>query len=165
MRMDEKPPDYASVVDLPPPSYDDAIKLDPQRLITSMDTGGDGGHRSQIVSVADTCAITIDESCDKVSSVAAAVPTTGDAVDGSAAAVAAQQTSTSTTLAQAIRKSIRDIRKQLTNTVSDADAEHLAQPHAQTGCSATHSNNVVVVSPSARNKTTSNAQTENTPTE
>lgn len=104
VRLDEKPPDYASVVDVPPPSYDDAIKLDPQRLM-------DGVHRA----ARDTCVITVvpPDECDKTSSAnEVAVP----AVD-----TAASQPTTK--LAQAIRKSIRDIRKQLTNTVSDGAAD------------------------------------------
>ncbi|XP_022163653.1 uncharacterized protein LOC111029103 [Myzus persicae] len=101
MRLDEKPPDYASVVDVPPPSYDDAIKLDPQRLM-------DSGHRV----ARDTCAITVvpPDECDKTSSANEVADTTA----------ASQPT---IKLAQAIRKSIRDIRKQLTNTVSDGAAD------------------------------------------
>lgn len=102
VRLTEKPPDYASVVDVPPPSYDDAIKLDPQRLM-------DSGHRA----ARDTCAITLvpPDECDKTSSAnEVAAPDT----------VVTQPTAK---LAQAIRKSIRDIRKQLTNTVSDGAAE------------------------------------------
>lgn len=117
VRLDEKPPDYATVVDMPPPSYNDAIKLDPQRLLTAAgaaDGGGGGGQRL----AAETCAVTVqpDERCDKSSSAGAAQT---QAQDGSAMTGAGQQPQP-TTLAQVIRKSIRDIRKQLTNTVSDA---------------------------------------------
>lgn len=116
MRLDEKPPDYASVVDVPPPSYDDAIKLDPQRLM-------DRGHRA----ATDTCAITVvpPDECDKTS------PANEDAAPVADAA-ASQPT---TKLAQAIRKSIRDIRKQLTNTVSDgADVEQQQQSGSVVHC-------------------------------
>ncbi|XP_050439476.1 uncharacterized protein LOC126844976 [Adelges cooleyi] len=111
VRLDEKPPDYASVVDVPP-SYDDAIKLDPQRLLVE----------SQMM---DTCAITIpDDSCDKTN---INNSSSGGTVTGG------QQS----TLAQAIRKSIRDIRKQLTNTVNDSastdDNEQQQQSHSLNG--------------------------------
>lgn len=118
VRLNEKPPDYASVVDVPPPSYDDAIKLDPQRLM-------DSGHRAP----RDTCAITVEppDECDKTSSAneVAAPPDT----------IVTQPTAK---LAQAIRKSIRDIRKQLTNTVSDGVAE-VEQQQQQSGSAAVNS--------------------------
>ncbi|XP_015372706.1 PREDICTED: uncharacterized protein LOC107167983 [Diuraphis noxia] len=121
VRLNEKPPDYASVVDVPPPSYDDAIKLDPQRLM-------DSGHRS----ARDTCAITVvpPDECDKTSSAnEVAAPVLPD--------TAVSQPTTK--LAQAIRKSIRDIRKQLTNTVSDGAAE--VEQQQQSG-SAVHGSDV-----------------------
>jgi hypothetical protein len=116
VRLDEKPPDYASVVDLPPPSYDDAIKLDPQRLM-------DRGHRT----ATDTCSVTVvpADECDKTSG------------GNETADTAASQPTTK--LAQAIRKSIRDIRKQLTNTVSDgAAADVEQQQHQQSGSAVIH---------------------------
>ncbi|XP_026819571.1 uncharacterized protein LOC113558304 [Rhopalosiphum maidis] len=119
VRLDEKPPDYASVVDVPPPSYDDAIKLDPQRLM-------DRGHRT----ATDTCSVTVvpADECDKTS-----------AGNETADSAASQPT---TKLAQAIRKSIRDIRKQLTNTVSDGAAAAAAdveqQQHQQSGSTVIH---------------------------
>lgn len=120
VRLDEKPPDYASVVDVPPPSYDDAIKLDPQRLMTAAECG----HRA-----ADACAITVpDECCDKAS-------TDGAVTAADAAPDASSQQQPTTALARAIRKSIRDIRKQLTNTVTDVtaavDVEHQQQQQQQ----------------------------------
>jgi len=122
VRLDEKPPDYATVVDVPPPSYDDAIKLDPQRLM-------DGGHRA----ARDTCAITVvpPDECDKTSS----------ANEVAADTAATQPTAT---LAQAIRKSIRDIRKQLTNTVSDGAADVEQQ---QQGGSAAHGGDAASAAP------------------
>jgi hypothetical protein len=125
VRLDEKPPDYASVVDVPPPSYDDAIKLDPQRLM-------DGVHRA----ARDTCAITMvpPDECDKTSSAnEVAVPV----VD-----ITASQPTTK--LAQAIRKSIRDIRKQLTNTVSDGTAD--VEQQQQSG-SAVHGSDAAPAAP------------------
>jgi len=122
VRLDEKPPDYASVVDVPPPSYDDAIKLDPQRLMDS------SGHRA----ARDTCSITVvpPDECDKTSS---PNEVTVPVVDTT---TASQPT---TKLAQAIRKSIRDIRKQLTNTVSDGAVD--VEQQQQSG-SAVHSSDV-----------------------
>ncbi|XP_025424863.1 uncharacterized protein LOC112693834 [Sipha flava] len=103
VRLDEKPPDYASVMDVPPPSYDDAIKLDPQRLLTT--AAAERCHRT-----ADACTITMPpDEWDKAST----------AADPGPDASSAQQQPTAT-LARAIRKSIRDIRKQLTSTVTDA---------------------------------------------
>ncbi|XP_060877559.1 uncharacterized protein LOC132950245 isoform X2 [Metopolophium dirhodum] len=120
VRLDEKPPDYASVVDVPPPSYDDAIKLDPQRLMDS------SGHRA----ARDTCSITVvpPDECDNKTSSAneVAVPV----VDTT---TASQPT---TKLAQAIRKSIRDIRKQLTNTVSDGAVD--VEQQQQSGSAVVH---------------------------
>uniref|UniRef100_A0A2S2NCB7 Transmembrane protein n=1 Tax=Schizaphis graminum TaxID=13262 RepID=A0A2S2NCB7_SCHGA len=116
VRLDEKPPDYASVVDVPPPSYDDAIKLDPQRLM-------DRSHRT----ATDTCSVTVvpPDECDKTS-----------AGNETAESAASQPTAK---LAQAIRKSIRDIRKQLTNTVSDGTAADVEQQqHQQSGSAAIH---------------------------
>lgn len=117
MRLDEKPPDYASVVDVPPPSYDDAIKLDPQRLI-------DSGHRA----ARDTCAITMvpPDECDKTLSANEVVVSVVDTT-------VSQPT---IKLTQVIRKSIRDIRKQLTNTVSDGAVD--VEQQQQSG-SAVHS--------------------------
>lgn len=89
VRLDEKPPDYATVVDVSPPSYDDAIKLDPHRLLTAA------------AAQEDTCAVNVP--------------------------AADERDKTSTTLAQAIRKSIRDIRKQLTNGGDAADVEQQQQ--------------------------------------
>ncbi|XP_050541605.1 uncharacterized protein LOC126905685 [Daktulosphaira vitifoliae] len=104
VRIDEKPPDYASVVDVPP-SYDDAIKLDPQRLMLE----------SQMV---ETCTITLNtDEYDKGNSNSSAVTTTSTGIQS--------------TLAQAIRKSIRDIRKQLSNTVSDTNSSNQEQQQGQ----------------------------------
>lgn len=118
VRLDEKPPDYATVVDVPPPSYDDAIKLDPQRLLLLQAT-------------ADTCAITVmpdGRECNKTPSSSNNSPaaTVTAAADGDPVTAA-------TTLAQAIRKSIRDIRKQLTNTVNDTAADVEQQQQQQGG--------------------------------
>ncbi|XP_027839398.2 uncharacterized protein LOC114121326 [Aphis gossypii] len=131
VRLDEKPPDYASVVDLPPPSYDDAIKLDPQRLM-------DRGHRT---AATDTCSVTVvpPDECDKTSS------GNNESADNASSQPTAK-------LAQAIRKSIRDIRKQLTNTVGDgADVEQQQQQQQQSG-SAVHRSDPVV--PTALRKPT-----------
>ncbi|KAF0770328.1 Uncharacterized protein FWK35_00015926 [Aphis craccivora] len=128
VRLDEKPPDYASVVDLPPPSYDDAIKLDPQRLM-------DRGHRT---AATDTCSVTVvpPDECDKTSS------GNNESADNASSQPTAK-------LAQAIRKSIRDIRKQLTNTVGDGtDVE---QQQQQSG-SAVHRSDLTV--PTALRKPT-----------
>lgn len=149
VRLDEKPPEYATVVDIPPPSYDDAIKLDPQRLMMTADCG----HRTAV----DTCTITVPDECDKSSSNGSggAVVVVADATTANTVATTQQP---STTLAQAIRKSIRDIRKQLTNTVSDvADNEQQQQPQQQ---SSSEHNATVVVAPALK----SNAQTSNTTT-
>lgn len=121
VRLDEKPPDYATVVDVPPPTYDDAIKLDPQRLLPST----------------DTCAVTVvpDEcDCNKTSSSNNGGGGGGVGVVAAAAEGDAVTTAT-TTLARVIRKSIRDIRKQLTNTVSDTavDIEQQQQQQQQSG--------------------------------
>jgi len=119
VRLDEKPPDYASVVDLPPPSYDDAVKLDPQRLLMMTAVPGDSGR--SVATVTDTCTVTIQpDECDKASA--------ETEIDGMAATVGQQPTTATTILAHVIRKSIRDIRKQLTNTVGDIE-QH--QPQLQ----------------------------------
>ncbi|VVC43305.1 Hypothetical protein CINCED_3A007599 [Cinara cedri] len=130
VRLDEKPPDYATVVDVPPPSYDDAIKLDPQRLL-----------QLTTPTATDTCAITVvpDEcDCNKTSSSnnngAVVVAVDGDSATGT------------TTLAQAIRKSIRDIRKQLTNTVSDAATDVEQQQQQQQSSSEQQAAAAVAVS-------------------
>lgn len=109
-RLDEKPPDYASVVDAPPPSYDDAIKLDPQRLM-------DRERR-----LTDTCSVNmVPDECDKTS-------LEPNETDPTMAATGQQPT---TTFAQVIRKSIRDIRKQLTNSVTDAEQQQQSQTQQQ----------------------------------
>lgn len=151
VRLDEKPPEYATVVDTPPPSYDDAIKLDPQRLMMIADCG----HRTEV----DTCTVTIPDECDKSNGGGGAVVVAADATTTAHTVAATQQPST--TLAQAIRKSIRDIRKQLTNTVSDvADVEQYQQQQQQQQQSGSEHNATVVIA----NAHKSNAQTSNVTT-
>lgn len=134
MRLDEKPPDYASVMDVPPPSYDDAIKLDPQRLIAATESG-----RPRTMPDGCAVAVPLPDECDKIDSRRPVQNATASVPD----AAEHHQQQPSTTLAQAIRKSIRDMRKQLTNTVSDVatDIEQHQQQnsteHNATGCSCT----------------------------
>lgn len=137
VRLDEKPPDYASVMDVPPPCYDDAIKLDPQRLIADTEN-----NRPR--AVADSCAVALPDECDKTDSRSTVPPQTTVVNVMDAATAEHHQMQPSTTLAQAIRKSIRDIRRQLTNTVNDTSAEVEQQQngseHHNTTCCADNDN-------------------------
>lgn len=133
----EKPPDYATVVDVPP-CYEDAIKLNPAALLPMQNYNGGGFIEKSVSITKDEPArvnITVPDSspdpkkwgtCDKGEGEVDSIPAT----HGTAGMIVSNTPNNaynSNTLSKVLRKSIRGIRKQLTTSapsgVSSGESE------------------------------------------